>query len=88
MKALSDYTPAELARKLAQAAAATSALNDELIAAGRGFEKLRDTVAKGRAGADELSVRYAKASGLEAELRGEEARRLAYHGSTRRIRKM
>lgn len=54
---------------------------DELIRAGRGYEKLSQI----RAQSDDLSLRAASALDMSNELHTEEMRRLRYHASLRRI---
>lgn len=74
-------TATQLDRALSLTDKAVSAIMNELIQAGRGYEKLSQIRAK----SDDLSLRAAAALDASNELHDEETRRLRYHASLRRI---
>lgn len=74
-------TASQLDKALSRADKSVSAVMDELIAAGRSYEKLSVIRSK----SDELSLRAATALDAANELHDEEMRRLRYHASLRRI---
>lgn len=78
---INKLTASQLDKRLSRADKNLSAIMDELIQAGRGYEKLSQIRAK----SDELSLRAATALDISNELHNEEMRRLRYHASLRRI---
>ena len=78
---ISKLTASQLDKALSCTDKNVSAIMDELIQAGRGYEKLSQVRAK----SDELSLRAATALDTSNELHDEEMRRLRHHSSLRRI---
>ncbi len=72
----------KLSEAISKASDARSRITDEMIAAGRGYERHNETMTKD----DGLSLRYIAASNRCADLRGEEKRRMEWHGSLKPIR--
>lgn len=78
---LSELPPAKLTLAIKRADERDSALCSEMIAAGRGCETPIETRTK----TDELSLRWIAARDQSYALRQERDRRMAWHGSLRRI---
>lgn len=78
---VTKLTASQLDKALSRASKTVSAIMDELIAQGRGYEKISVIRSK----SDELSLRAVAALDISNELHDEEMRRLRYHASLRRI---
>lgn len=79
-------TEGELRKVRAKADTERSAVNDAMIAAGRGYEKAWDTLAKAKLpDADPLTLRFAASGAVCSAIRAEQDRRMGWHGSLRRI---
>ena len=59
-----------------------SVMCDKLIAAGRGYERISETMSK----SDDLSLAYKAALLSAREARNEKSRRLEYHGSMKPVK--
>lgn len=81
-KNVADLTQAELLRYEAKLDEKYSALNQKLIEAGRGREKVSDVFNK----TDDLSIKTAEVLTLQRAVIREKERRWKYHGSYQRIR--
>ncbi len=84
MNGLTLLSEKKLRAEYDRTSAARSLVTDELIAAGRGYERHSETVAK----SDELSLRYLAAHEACAAVVAEQKRRMEWHGSLRPIRKL
>lgn len=82
MKDPKDLTATQLIASMGKAAAASRALIDEMIDAGRGHEVYSQTRGK----RDELSLRYVAAVDHERDLLDEHDRRMTFHGRLARTR--
>lgn len=81
MSELAQLTPSKLDAAISRADRAVSMIMNELIAQGRGYERISEIRAK----SDGLSLRAQRALDDSRELHDEEMRRLRYHASLRRI---
>lgn len=78
---IDKLTASQLDKALSRADNTVHRIMDELIAAGRGYEKISEIRSK----SDALSLRAATALDAAGELHDEEMRRLRYHASLKRI---
>ncbi len=81
-KPIHDYSPSELTTLRTRLESAREKITDEMISAGRGYEKSSETFQK----SDPLALRFQSNSRAFAELHGETKRRIEYHGSLKKIK--
>lgn len=84
MNGLTLLSEKKLRDAYCKTSAARSEVTDELIAAGRGYERHSETAAK----SDPLSCKYIAAHEACAAVIAEQKRRMEWHGSLRPIRKL